>query len=123
MDVCNSFRYDEVLREGLPDWKQAVYYYRRVRKMGLAEILLLLFVMVSVGHYLFGWAVYLEKLLVLVSGSDCGCRIKDDSNCYVCMNAVYMEKLLVLLNVYIDCSSCKELDLEFVLPRVIVTVM
>lgn len=59
-------RYDRILQEGLPDWKQAVYYYRRVRKMGMVELFLLLFAIASVSHYLFGWAVYFEKQLVLV---------------------------------------------------------
>ena len=26
--------YDSVLREGLPDWRQPVYYYRKARKLG-----------------------------------------------------------------------------------------
>ncbi|RZF32478.1 hypothetical protein LSTR_LSTR011332 [Laodelphax striatellus] len=53
--------YDAVLINGLPDWKQAVYYYRRVRKMGLAEMSAILFVIISIGQYLVGWAAYLEK--------------------------------------------------------------
>ncbi|XP_039296423.1 dnaJ homolog subfamily C member 1 [Nilaparvata lugens] len=53
--------YDNVLVNGLPDWRQAVYYYRRVRKMGLAEMTAILFVIISIGQYLVGWAAYLEK--------------------------------------------------------------
>ena len=30
-------RYDQVLVEGLPDWRMPVYYFRRMRKIGLAE--------------------------------------------------------------------------------------
>ena len=29
--------YDRVLVEGLPDWRMPVYYFRRMRKIGLAE--------------------------------------------------------------------------------------
>ncbi|XP_049859046.1 dnaJ homolog subfamily C member 1 [Schistocerca gregaria] len=53
--------YDRVLENGLPDWKHAVYYYRRVRKMGLAEMSFILFVIVTVGQYIVAWAAYLEK--------------------------------------------------------------
>ena len=34
--------------------------------MGMVELLLLLFAIASVAHYLFGWAVYIEKQLELV---------------------------------------------------------
>jgi hypothetical protein len=60
-------RYDEVLKNGLPDWRQAVYYYRRVRKMGLAEMSVILFVLVTVGQYIVSWAAYLEKKYTAVS--------------------------------------------------------
>lgn len=53
--------YDEVLKNGLPDWKHAVYYYRRVRKMGLAEMTVILFVIVSISQYLIGWGSYIER--------------------------------------------------------------
>jgi DnaJ family protein C protein 1 len=59
-------RYDLVLVEGLPDWKQPLFYYRRMRKMGLVEMGVLLLIMASVGHYLYGWAVFAEKQIVLV---------------------------------------------------------
>ncbi|XP_075238024.1 uncharacterized protein F54F2.9 isoform X2 [Lycorma delicatula] len=52
--------YDNVLENGLPDWKQVVYYYRRVRKMGLTEMSIILFIIISIGQYLVGWAQYLE---------------------------------------------------------------
>ena len=44
-----------------------IYYYRRVRKMGLLELTILLMVISCVGQYLFGVAVYVEKKLVVVS--------------------------------------------------------
>jgi len=53
--------YDGVLKDGLPDWRQPVYYYRKARKLGLLELAILLFIIFTVGHYLVIWAVYLEK--------------------------------------------------------------
>ncbi|XP_070566702.1 dnaJ homolog subfamily C member 1-like [Ptychodera flava] len=58
-------RYDEILVHGLPDWKQPVFYYRRVRKMGLMELGSFLVVIIIIGQYLVAWSVYLEKKLVL----------------------------------------------------------
>ncbi|XP_049603756.1 dnaJ homolog subfamily C member 1 isoform X1 [Syngnathus scovelli] len=55
-------RYDDILINGLPDWRQPVFYYRRVRKMSNSELAFLLFVIVTVGHYAVIWSVYLEKL-------------------------------------------------------------
>lgn len=66
-DANRRIRYDEVLKNGLPDWRQAVYYYRRVRKMGLAEMSVILFVLVTVGQYIVSWAAYLEKKYTAVS--------------------------------------------------------
>ncbi|XP_057712448.1 dnaJ homolog subfamily C member 1 isoform X2 [Corythoichthys intestinalis] len=56
-------RYDDILANGLPDWRQPVFYYRRVRKMSNGELAFLLFVIVTVGHYAVIWSVYLEKQL------------------------------------------------------------
>ncbi|XP_028659186.1 dnaJ homolog subfamily C member 1 [Erpetoichthys calabaricus] len=56
-------RYDDILLHGLPDWRQPVFYYRRVRKMSNAELGLLLFIILTVGHYVGMWSVYLEKQL------------------------------------------------------------
>jgi len=53
--------YDRVLVEGLPDWKMPVFYFRRMRKMGLAEGLAYLVVIVTVCQYFINWAAYLEK--------------------------------------------------------------
>lgn len=57
-------RYDDILINGLPDWRQPVFYYRRVRKMSNAELALLLFIILTVGHYAVVWSIYLEKQLV-----------------------------------------------------------
>ncbi|XP_059485098.1 dnaJ homolog subfamily C member 1 [Neocloeon triangulifer] len=54
-------RYHEVLEFGLPDWRSAVYYYRRARKMGLLEMTVILFMTLTIGHYAVLWAAYAEK--------------------------------------------------------------
>ncbi|KAG8443244.1 hypothetical protein GDO86_011882, partial [Hymenochirus boettgeri] len=56
-------RYNDILVNGLPDWRQPVFYYRRVRKMSNAELALLLFIIFTVGHYAVLWSIYLEKQL------------------------------------------------------------
>ncbi|KAM7379933.1 hypothetical protein PAMP_005429 [Pampus punctatissimus] len=56
-------RYDDILVNGLPDWRQPVFYYRRVRKMSNAELAFLLFLILTVGHYAVIWSIYLEKQL------------------------------------------------------------
>uniref|UniRef100_A0A3Q3MP19 DnaJ (Hsp40) homolog, subfamily C, member 1 n=1 Tax=Mastacembelus armatus TaxID=205130 RepID=A0A3Q3MP19_9TELE len=56
-------RYDDILVNGLPDWRQPVFYYRRVRKMSNAELGFLLFLILTVGHYAIIWSIYLEKQL------------------------------------------------------------
>ncbi|EFA07692.1 dnaJ homolog subfamily C member 1 [Tribolium castaneum] len=53
--------YDEVLVNGLPNWRSAVYYYRYVRKMGMVEVCIILFVIVTIGQYLVNWASYFER--------------------------------------------------------------
>lgn len=57
-------RYDDILVNGLPDWRQPVFYYRRVRKMSNSELGFLLFLILTVGHYAVIWSIYLEKQLV-----------------------------------------------------------
>ncbi|XP_056247490.1 dnaJ homolog subfamily C member 1 isoform X2 [Seriola aureovittata] len=56
-------RYDDILVNGLPDWRQPVFYYRRVRKMSNSELGFLLFLILTVGHYAVIWSIYLEKQL------------------------------------------------------------
>ncbi|KAL6103650.1 dnajc1 [Pungitius sinensis] len=56
-------KYDDILENGLPDWRQPVFYYRRVRKMSNAELAFLLFLILTVGHYAVIWSIYLEKQL------------------------------------------------------------
>ena len=66
-DAKRRMHYNEVLKNGLPDWRQAVYYYRRVQKMGLAEMSVIMFVLVTVGQYIVSWAVCFEKKYTAVS--------------------------------------------------------
>ncbi|KAK7496327.1 hypothetical protein BaRGS_00012492 [Batillaria attramentaria] len=59
-------RYNLVLVEGLPDWRTPVFYYRRARKMGFAELSAVLAIISTIGQYLVGWAVYIERRLTLL---------------------------------------------------------
>lgn len=54
-------KYDRVLKEGLPNWKSALYYYRRVRKVGLAEGAAICLIVATVMQYFIAWAAYAEK--------------------------------------------------------------
>ncbi|XP_061589055.1 dnaJ homolog subfamily C member 1 [Cololabis saira] len=56
-------KYNDILVNGLPDWRQPVFYYRRVRKMSNSELGFLLFLILTVGHYAVIWSIYLEKQL------------------------------------------------------------
>nr|CAG4641959.1 EOG090X0BHG [Eurycercus lamellatus] len=58
-------RYDRVLVEGLPNWRHPLYYYRRVRKMGMMELSIWLFVLFTIGQYAVSWGSYFEKKLTL----------------------------------------------------------
>lgn len=49
----------------MPDWRSPIFYYRRVRKIGLAEGLAYLFVIVTVFQYCIYWAHYWEKKFTL----------------------------------------------------------
>lgn len=59
--------YDQVLVNGLPNWRSAVYYYRHVRKLGLLETCIILTLIISLGQYLVGWASYVEQKYTFVS--------------------------------------------------------
>lgn len=60
-DPAKREKYDSVLKNGLPNWKSAVYYYRKARKVGLLEGALLLFIIITIAQYFVSWAVYIEK--------------------------------------------------------------
>lgn len=66
-DPVKREKYDSVLKNGMPNWRSAVYYYRKARKVGLAEGAALLFVIITVGQYIVSWGVYLEKKYTMVS--------------------------------------------------------
>ena len=61
------FRYNEVLKNGLPDWRQPIYYYRKYRKMGNLEVSIIVSVILTIGHFLTWWVAYLEKKFEMVS--------------------------------------------------------
>lgn len=85
-------RYDNVLVNGLPNWRSAVYYYRHVRKMGLVELSIILFLVFTVGQYLVGWGAYFEKRYT-----------------YVCKMSITLEEevalILVIKQFCIHCRS------------------
>lgn len=57
--------YDDTLLNGLPNWRSGIFYYRYVRKMGMTEVLVILFVIITIGQYLVNWGVYFEKKLTV----------------------------------------------------------
>ena len=77
--------YNRVLVEGLPDWRTPVFYYRRARKMGFVELSALLALIITIGQYLFGWAVYVERRLTLVCNS---VNLAPEDNNYVDLSRV-----------------------------------
>ncbi|ETN67333.1 hypothetical protein AND_000861 [Anopheles darlingi] len=60
-DPVKREKYDKVLKDGMPNWRSALYYYRHVRKMGIVESAIIIFVVITVTQYLVAWAAYLEK--------------------------------------------------------------
>ncbi|CAO1416773.1 unnamed protein product [Diamesa hyperborea] len=60
-DAVKREKYDNVLKNGMPNWKSAAYYYRKARKVGLVEMFIMLFIILTVCQYFISWAVYLEK--------------------------------------------------------------
>ena len=64
-DDVKRERYDQILEFGLPDWRQPIYYFRRVRKLNTSELAIAISIIISVGHYFVMWAQYFEKKLTL----------------------------------------------------------
>lgn len=54
-------KYDNVLKNGLPDWRQPIYYYRKYRKMGTLELSIIVSIIFTIGHYLTWLVAYYEK--------------------------------------------------------------
>eukprot|EP00050_Salpingoeca_kvevrii_P000436 m.148156 g.148156 ORF g.148156 m.148156 type:complete len:439 (-) comp10117_c0_seq2:1152-2468(-) len=50
--------YDDVLHNGMPSWRQPVYYFRRAAKMSLGQVFVFLLVLLSIGHLAAMWATY-----------------------------------------------------------------
>jgi len=57
--------YNRVLVEGLPNWKNPVFYYRRMRKIGLFEGVVYTLVLTSLIQYAMHWASYFERKFTL----------------------------------------------------------
>ncbi|ODN06282.1 hypothetical protein Ocin01_00433 [Orchesella cincta] len=57
--------YDDVLVNGLPNWRQPIFYFRRARKLAIWQVSVILLAIISVGQYLAGWASYFEQRLSL----------------------------------------------------------
>ncbi|CAG7646589.1 unnamed protein product [Allacma fusca] len=55
--------YERVLVEGLPNWRQPIFYFRRARRLAMWQVGVLLLGIISIGQYLAGWASYFEKRL------------------------------------------------------------
>ncbi|CAF2241144.1 unnamed protein product [Rotaria magnacalcarata] len=64
-DEQRRTRYDRILVEGLPKWNQPIFYYRRAKKLRAWEILTILTLIFTIGHYLVLWAVYFESSLTM----------------------------------------------------------
>ena len=60
-DKTKREMYDKVLVEGLPNWRNPVFYFRRMRKIGLAEGLLYLIAIATGIQYCMNWAAYYER--------------------------------------------------------------
>lgn len=73
-----QIRYDKVLRDGLPNWKSALYYYRHYRKMGLMEMCALLFIIITVCQYIVAWAAYAEKKYTAVCANNFDNSLESD---------------------------------------------
>lgn len=61
-DSVKREKYNLVLINGLPNWRDPAFYYRRVRKLGIAEGLFIFMLIGSGVHYLCLWAAYYEKI-------------------------------------------------------------
>lgn len=60
-DPTKREMYDRVLVEGLPNWRNPAFYFRRMRKIGLAEGLLYLVLIATGIQYCMNWAAYYER--------------------------------------------------------------
>lgn len=58
-------QYDNVLVNGLPDWKMPIFYYRKLRKMSNVELFSIFFIMATLVHYAVLWGSVFETRLTL----------------------------------------------------------
>jgi len=65
-DESKRKKYDEVLINGLPDWRSGMYYIRRARKLGLLEMSIIVTIVATFGHYLMMIAAFYEKEYAVV---------------------------------------------------------
>lgn len=64
-DKTKRRRYDQILIDGLPDWRHPSYYFRRARKLSTVELSIAVSLIISIGHYFVLWAQHFEKKLTL----------------------------------------------------------
>lgn len=64
-DETKKKRYNDILEFGLPDWKTPIYYFRKARKLGSIELIVIILLFASIGHYFVMWAHYWEKKLTI----------------------------------------------------------
>ncbi|CAL8102103.1 unnamed protein product [Calicophoron daubneyi] len=57
--------YDEVLKNGLPDWRMPVFYYRKLRRMSNFELFIIFAGLSTIIHYLVLWGSRFEKVLTM----------------------------------------------------------
>uniref|UniRef100_A0A158R613 DnaJ homolog subfamily C member 1 n=1 Tax=Syphacia muris TaxID=451379 RepID=A0A158R613_9BILA len=60
-------KYNFVLENGLPNWRQPVYYIRRAKKLSWYETVAVLLAICTAGHYLMLWGAYVDEYLTLSS--------------------------------------------------------
>lgn len=65
-DEVKRARYNQILEFGLPDWKQPIFYFRRVKKLSFNELAIAISIIITIGHYFVMWAQYFERKLTIV---------------------------------------------------------
>ena len=75
-DKTKREMYDKVLVEGLPNWRNPVFYFRRMRKIGLAEGLLYLIAIATGIQYCMNWAAYYERKFTISENATAEVRRK-----------------------------------------------
>lgn len=64
-DTDLRISYNQVLKDGLPNWRHASFYYRRARKLELWQVALIVLGVVSLCQYFGKYGAYWEKKLAL----------------------------------------------------------